>query len=131
VTIRQGVINMHQLLARFLRAGSTVSSDRNKKANLGAVDPREVLAKVASLEITTWNYISQGPTVRHIGPMAQDFHATFGVGDDPTHINVVDAIGVALAAIQGLHQIVQEQDARVAALEARLAALESHDLQRV
>src|SRR5687767_3259463 len=114
---------MHQLLARFLRAGSTVSSDRNKKANLSAVDPREVLAKVASLEITTWNYISQGPTVRHMGPMAQDFHVTFGVGDDPTHINVVDAIGVALAAIQGLHQIVQEQDARLVALEARLAAL--------
>jgi hypothetical protein len=90
-----------------------------------------VLAKVASLEITTWNYISQGPTVRHMGPMAQDFHATFGVGDDPTHINVVDAIGVALAAIQGLHQIVQEQDARLVALEARLAALEAHDVQRV
>ena len=122
---------MYPLKTLFQKARSSVSSDRAKKANLAVVDAREVLAKVASLQITTWNYISQGPTVRHIGPMAQDFHATFGVGDDPTHINVVDAIGVALAAIQGLHQIVQEQDARLAALEARLAALEARDLQRV
>jgi hypothetical protein len=122
---------MSQIMALFRTAGARVSSDRAKKANLAAVDARDVLAKVATLPITTWNYISQGPTVRHIGPMAQDFHATFGVGDDPTHINVVDAMGVILAAIQGLHQIVQEQDARLAALEARLAALEARDLQRV
>jgi hypothetical protein len=31
---------------------------------------------------------------------------------------------VALAAIQGLYQLVQEQEARIADLEARLAALE-------
>jgi Flp pilus assembly pilin Flp len=120
-----------KIASMFQTAGASLASDRNKKANFAGVDSREVLAKVAALEITTWNYLSQGPNVRHIGPMAQDFHATFGVGDDPTHINVVDAIGVALAAIQGLHQIVQEQDARLAALEARLAAVEAHDLQRV
>ncbi len=53
-----------------------------------------------------------------------DFAAAFAVGEDNTHINTVDAGGVALAAIQRLHQLVQEKEARIAALEARLMALE-------
>jgi hypothetical protein len=57
--------------------------------------------------------------------MAQDFCAAFGVGEDDTHINTVDADGLALAAIQGLYHLVQEKDARITALEARLAALEA------
>jgi trimeric autotransporter adhesin len=39
-------------------------------------------------------------------------------------ISTVDADGVALAAIQGLHQVVQEKDARIAALESRLVQLQ-------
>ena len=113
-----------KVASMFQTAGSSLSSDRAKKANFSTVDPREVLGKVVGLPITTWNYTSQGPNVRHIGPMAQDFYAAFGVGEDDTHINMVDAIGVAMAAIQGLYQIVQEQEARLAAAEARLAALE-------
>jgi hypothetical protein len=61
----------------------------------------------------------------HIGPRPQDFFAAFGVGEDERHINLVDAFGVTLTAIQGLHQIVQEQAALLDQLEARLAALES------
>jgi hypothetical protein len=57
--------------------------------------------------------------------MAQDFYAAFGVGEDETHISTVDADGVALAAIQGLYQSLQEKDARIATLEARVAALEN------
>jgi hypothetical protein len=70
--------------------------------------------------------------------MAQDFAAAFGVGEDDTHIATIDAEGVALAAIQGLYEIVQEREAlaaaqqaenmalnqRIATLEARLASLE-------
>ena len=40
------------------------------------------------------------------------------------HITTVDADGVALAAIQGLYQVVQEKDAEIQMLKARLAALE-------
>jgi len=64
--------------------------------------------------------------------MAQDFHAAFGVGETDTHITTVDADGVALAAIQGLHARLRERDAvidalavRNADLEARLAAIEA------
>jgi hypothetical protein len=51
--------------------------------------------------------------------MAQDFHAAFGVGEDDTTISTVDAQGVALAAIQGLYQIVQAQQAEIAQLKAQ------------
>ena len=99
-------------------------SDRNQKEHFALVDGQEVLACLAEIPVTTWNYKSQNPSIRHIGPMAQDFYAAFGVGEDDKHISTLDADGVALAAIQGLYQLVQEQKAQIADLEARLAALE-------
>jgi len=57
--------------------------------------------------------------------MAQDFHAAFGLnGADDKHIATVDEDGVALAAIQGLNEKLKEKDARIEALEKRLADLE-------
>ena len=85
------------------------------------MDPSQVLAGVVGLPLTAWSY--KGEAVRHLGPMAQDFFATFGLGADDWHIHVVDASGVALAALQGLHAVVQAQAARLAALERELAAL--------
>jgi hypothetical protein len=99
-------------------------SDREVKANVASADASLILALLAELPISTWSYVGQDPSVRHIGPMAQDFHAAFGVGEDDRHISTVDADGVALAAIQALYQLVQERDARITALEARVAALE-------
>jgi len=75
--------------------------------------------------LTTWNYKSQAASVRHIGPMAQDFHAAFCVGESELGITTIDADGVALAAIQGLHEIVKEKDARIAKLEKEMAGMES------
>ena len=57
--------------------------------------------------------------------MAQDFHAAFDLGADDRHIFVLDAGGVALAAIQGLHGLVRAQGARLEALEHEVAALRS------
>ena len=106
-------------------------SDRRLKGNVQPVDGRQILDRLAALPISTWNYDSQDPAIRHIGPMAQDFYAAFGVGEDDTHITTVDADGVALAAIQGLHAENQALKAenqtlrgQVADLDARLAALE-------
>jgi len=87
----------------------TVISDRNAKENFSRVDSRAVLEKVAALPVTTWNYKSQTNGVRHIGPVAQDFKAAFGVGESDTGITTIDADGVALAAIQGLNQKLEEQ----------------------
>jgi hypothetical protein len=91
------------------------ASDRDLKSGFGEVDVDEVLAAVRQLPITTWSY-KDDPEVRHIGPMAQDFAAAFGVGGDDRRIHRVDASGVALAAIQALA-------ARLEAAEARIAEL--------
>ena len=89
----------------------------------------EVLERVAGLEISTWNYKAQNESVRHMGPMAQDFHAAFGLGNDDTRITTVDADGVSLAAIQALNhklnQALEKKDAQIADLEKRIAQLES------
>jgi hypothetical protein len=103
------------------------ASDRALKTDFGPVDPGEILAGVVALPIETWSY--RGETVRHLGPMAQDF-AAFGLGADDRHIAVVDASGVALAAIQGLHALLAAQAARLAALEGECAALRA-ELGRV
>jgi hypothetical protein len=48
---------------------------------------------VRELPITTWNYTSDTPSIRHIGPMTQDFSALFGVGADDLHIHPLDGQG--------------------------------------
>lgn len=103
-------------------AWSTVS-DRNAKQSFVPVVPTEVLDKVAALPISTWQYRTEVSGARHMGPMAQDFHAAFGLGDGDTTITTVDADGVALAAIQGLAARLKERDAR---LEERDAELRAH-----
>jgi hypothetical protein len=98
-------------------------SDRNVKANFTSVDGRDVLERLASVPIETWNLKSQDASIRHMGPMAQDFYAAFGLGESETAITTVDADGVALAAIQGLYGLSQEQGNRIQALEEENASL--------
>jgi hypothetical protein len=99
------------------------------------VDGGAVLEALARLPIATWSFRTQDPAVRHLGPVAEEFYAAFGLGVDDQHISTADADGVALAAIQGLYHLVREREAelarlaeardtQIAALEARLAALE-------
>src|SRR5262249_40465054 len=78
-------------------------SDRNQKKNIVPVDSAAILNQVNRLPIESWTYRDEPSEVRHLGPMAQDFRATFGLGDDDRTYYSVDAQGVALAAIQGLN----------------------------
>jgi hypothetical protein len=100
------------------------TSDRNIKENFQTVSPQEVLTKVVSLPIQKWNFKSETATT-HIGPMAQDFYAAFGVGPDDKHIATVDADGVALAAIQGLNQKLEQKENEINELKQRLGKLEA------
>jgi len=109
-----------------LAAGGTSWSaicDRNLKENFARVDAQGLLEKVASLPVMTWNAKAQGPSIRHIGPVAQDFYAAFNVGEDNTHITTTDADGVALAAIQALHQQNVEQKQEIQQLKDEIAEL--------
>jgi hypothetical protein len=89
------------------------ASDRNLKTDVARIDDASVLEKVAELPISRWSYKSERG-VRHVGPMAQDFYAAFGVGEDDKHITSIDEDGVALAAIKALHA----ENARLATLTA-------------
>lgn len=99
------------------------SSSREVKRDFAPVDTREALEKVAALPISTWRFVNQPEGVRHLGPMAEDFRAAFGLGSDERSISSVDAQGVALAAIQGLNEELKQQRAEIAALKSELAGL--------
>jgi hypothetical protein len=104
------------------------SSDRNLKENFQTVAPAEVLDKVAALPITRWNF-KNDKGIEHIGPMAQDFHAAFGVGMDERHIATVDEGGIALAAIQGLNQKLNEKEAEIQILKEKADKVDALEKQ--
>ena len=56
--------------------------------------------------------------------MVENFAAASGLGSDEHYITTIDADGVSLAAIQGLYDLVQDQQAEIEALRARLEVLE-------
>ena len=108
----------------------SVISDRHAKENWVDVDGREVLERVAALPIGEWSYKAQGSDVRHMGPAAQDFHAAFGLGHSNRSITTVDADGVALAAIKGVHALlvrhgdtIREQAREIEQLRAELRSM--------
>lgn len=114
----------------FVKGGVLASSyvqhsDRNLKANFSAVNPRAVLDKLAAIPLQTWNYKSEPETVRHMGPMAQDFRAAFQLGADDKGINTVDAAGVTMAAVQGLYQLSLEKDKKIEQLTAEVDELKA------
>jgi hypothetical protein len=102
----------------------TETSSRAEKRGFESVDGISVLEKVAGLPISEWSYKADSPSVRHLGPMSEDFHAAFGLGKTDKGLTSVDTSGVALAAIQGLNQKLEEKDARIQELELRLLELE-------
>jgi hypothetical protein len=101
-------------------------SDRNAKTNIVPLDDASILTKVAALPVTSWRYKTESG-VRHVGPMAQDFYAAFGVGEDNRHITSIDEDGVALAAIKAVNAKLDRENRglrnRLAALEAKVDAM--------
>jgi hypothetical protein len=124
----------------FAGGGSwACSSDRDTKTAFDVIDPQSILQNVADMPITRWRFRGEAESVRHIGPMAQDFRAAFGLGHDDKSISMLDAQGVAFAAIQGLHhatrdlhqvtqglhQAMQEKDREIFDLRRKLQAIEA------
>jgi hypothetical protein len=117
------------VVGNILATGTiTPNSDRNMKTDFATVDTAAVLEKVVKLSIQQWRFKAEDTEVKHFGPMAQDFRAAFGLGEIPTAIATVDADGVALAAIQGLNQKLEQKaeqkETEIAELKARLEKLE-------
>ncbi|WZX23351.1 tail fiber domain-containing protein [Myxococcus stipitatus] len=102
------------------------TSDRNQKYDFRQVDGEALLDKVAGMPVNTWRYKGEDTAVRHMGPVAQDFHAAFGLGPDNKSIGLLDISGVNLAAIQALEvrtRELREKSAEVDALKSEMAEL--------
>jgi len=97
-------------------------SDSNSKTDFEPIKPREILSKVAALPVTSWHYKNDHAR-RYIGPMAQDFHAAFGLGYDDKSISTLDSDGVMYAAIQGLVEELKERDKAMAARDETIEEL--------
>lgn len=107
-------------------AGSlTQGSSRAIKEGFEPVDSLEVLAAVTDMPLSMWSYKNDTSNARHLGPMAEDFYDAFSLGQDSMHIAPGDQAGVALAAIQGLNQIIENKNAEIEELRTRIETLES------
>ena len=107
----------------YLAAGSNAwasACDSATKEDFREVDRKALLDKVAALRVRDYKMKDQDDGTRHIGPVAQDFHNAFDYGETETGINMADADGVALAAIQALYEQNQNQQAEIEALKAAL-----------
>ena len=106
-------------------------SSRDIKQDISPVDPSSILDRVARLPVSTWRYRADESGALHVGPMAQDFRAAFGLGEDDAFLAPSDLAGVGLAAIQALRREVEGRDAEIGILKQqnedlarRLAILE-------
>ena len=110
-----------------LPSGSGVwacTSDRNAKENFRDEDGESLLEAISSIPIQSWSYRSESPSVRHLGPTAQDFRNAFGLGVDDKTIGTGDIDGVNMLGIKALERRTSTLRAENEALRDRLAQLE-------
>jgi hypothetical protein len=107
----------------------SLSSSRDMKHDLGLVDLKDVLTRLSELPLHQWQYIDDPKETRHLGPMAEDFFAAFGLGRDNKHISPNDTAGVALAAVQALAKKIECLEKENAELREDLNRLKESHLQ--
>lgn len=106
-----------------IQGSLTQNSDVNAKTHIEAIDKRSVLERISDMTISQWQY-KDALGEKHIGPMAQDFYAAFGLGVDEKGISTIDTAGVALVAIQALAEQNRQLADRNHTLEQRVSELE-------
>jgi hypothetical protein len=84
------------------------------------VDRHALLERLVTVPVREYGLDGQNESVRHIGPTAQEFGAALGYGETETGINLADADGVLLAAVQALYEQNQAQQAEIEALKSEL-----------
>lgn len=107
-------------------AGMVMSgSSRAIKKGVAPVNAKAILDKASRLDINHWQYKRDGSGAKHMGPMAEDFHAAFGLGADDAHIAASDLAAVALASVQALRTELDRTKKENEALKKRLDRLEA------
>ncbi|SCF68902.1 tail fiber domain-containing protein [Streptomyces sp. SID4917] len=119
---RAGHLSRAQASAGPAGLASAATADTTGPAD--ALNGYEVLDEVLRLPVSTWRYHWDPPHVRHLGPMAQDWHAAFGLGADNVTISATDTNGVALVCIQALHRHIEDLRTQITALQDQIARLE-------
>ena len=116
--------------------GLTNPSSRTLKNQFVSLDASTILAKLASLNIQQWAYKAR-PDEKHVGPIAEEFYAAFGLGQGDKNISTIDADGIMMLAIQALQQEnaqlaqgMHQKDQQIAELENRLARIEQLLLEK-
>ncbi len=109
----------------------TCASSRKLKENFVAVDGEDVLKRLRSIPITTWSMIGGDPSVKHLGPVAEDFYKAFPLGLGKTTIGMGDIDGVNLAAAKALEARTKTMRAEITARDKTIAELQkkSADLE--
>jgi hypothetical protein len=99
------------------------SSSRELKENFTKLKAEEILKKISQLEVTRWNYKTEGSAVTHIGPVAEDFWQLFKTGDSDKSIALIDETGVALAGVKALLEKVKTQEQQIVKLQQEIEKL--------
>jgi len=111
-------------------SGWNAVSDRNRKEDFESFGGEDLLETLRAVPVTKWRYRDEvDRSVWHVGPMAQDWHAAFGLGGDNLTINTVDIDGVNLAAIRALEERTSKLMEENAALRSRMNAAESENAE--
>lgn len=105
-------------------------SSRALKENFEPVDGVEILERLVAMPMSSWSAKLDPDGQRHIGPIAEEWWATFGLGPGDKSVSLTDVGGVALAAIQGLNQELELRDEKIARLETELDELRQLILSR-
>ncbi|MBV7456253.1 hypothetical protein KW843_17365 [Acidovorax sp. sif1233] len=99
-------------------------SSRTLKHDITAAPVHAILGEVAQLPLYAWRYLSDLNASLHLGPMAEDVHHRFKVGESPRTLAPSDVAGLAAATVQALHQKLAAKDEELMGLAERLSALE-------
>lgn len=84
-----------------LGAAAIAASSKDFKNDYGEVD--SVLDQLQDIPVHSWTYKNEMglDTIPHVGPFAEDWQEATGLGDGK-HINLIDAFGILLKAVQEL-----------------------------
>jgi hypothetical protein len=104
-------------------------SNKKSKNKIKKLKPEDYLPLLDNLSIYEWEYISE-PGVAHIGPMAQSFYQTFGLGVSDKHISMVDADGVTLLMIKGLYNRYNQLEKAIAKLQQPNTDIDFTDIEQ-
>lgn len=106
--------------------------DMSVKENLVEMDYDDVLSRIDMLPVYQFNYIGNPIQQINYCPCAQDYHAQFpsdplpggAPSKDPTVIECMDLLGIAISAIKSLSNTNKQQSLQIDDLLSRVSILE-------